>query len=290
MKKCILIYPGNEPIGQLLLQNKELTPVDFIQRQFPDGESYFRLKTEITGSRVLILCSLHQPNDKMLPLIYMAETCRQYGAKEVILVAPYLSYMRQDKAFHPGESVTSKIFSSLISSHFEGLITIEPHLHRISSLSNIYSIPTEAISSAPMIAKWIKANMEKAFLIGPDEESSPWIEQISQLTGCPFVILEKLRLGDKDIKLKIPDLDRYSTYTPVLVDDIISTGITMMQAVKQLRDAGFNNIVCIATHAVFSGIAYDELSAAGASRIISTNTIPHASNRIDIAEALGRYL
>lgn len=110
-------------------------------RSFPDGETYLRFESPVEGRRVAIVCTLDRPDGKFLPLAYAARTATELGAESVGLVAPYLAYMRQDRRFQAGEALTSDIFASLISREFDWLVTVEPHLHRRKSLSEIYGIP-----------------------------------------------------------------------------------------------------------------------------------------------------
>ena len=92
--------------------------------------------------------------------MFFANLAREFGAKKVGLIAPYLGYMRQDKRFHQGEAITSNIFAEFLSKQVDWLITIDPHLHRHKSLSEIYSIPAQALHAIALIANWVKANVK----------------------------------------------------------------------------------------------------------------------------------
>jgi ribose-phosphate pyrophosphokinase len=255
-------------------------------RNFPDDETYVRIGTPLSQSSVILFASLDRPDKKILPAVFLAETARELGAREVGLVAPYLPYMRQDRSFLPGEGVTSEYFARLLSSAFDWLVTVDPHLHRRSSLSELYSIPSEAIHAAPRLAEWIRANVDKPLLIGPDSESVQWVSAVASLAGAPFVVLDKQRHGDSDVSVSIPDVARWPGHTPVLVDDIVSTARTMITTVQHLQNTGLRSAVCVAVHAIFAGDAYAKLLAAGAARIVSCNTVMHASNTIDMTEDL----
>ena len=112
-------------------------------RSFPDEEIYLRILSDVANKNIILICNLDQPNSKILPLMFMAQTMKELGAKKIWLVAPYLPYMRQDQRFQSGEAVAAKLFAQLISSFIDGLVTIDPHLHRIHDLDDIYSIPTD---------------------------------------------------------------------------------------------------------------------------------------------------
>ena len=256
------------------------------QRQFPDGESYVRLLSDVRGRDVVMLCTLDRPDTKTLSLLYAAVAARDGGALSVGLVAPYLAYMRQDKAFHPGEAVTSRTFAKLLSEAFDWIVTVDPHLHRFRTLDAIYTIPSFTIGAAAPIGEWIRANVERPVIIGPDEESGQWVEQIARVAAAPSTVLRKTRRGDYDVSIAADRLDLPKGATPVIVDDIASSARTMIEAVRIVRSAGAPAPVCIAVHAIFAGHSYAELQKAGAARIVSTNAVKHPSNAIDLAPLL----
>jgi ribose-phosphate pyrophosphokinase len=255
-------------------------------RRFPDGETYVRVETSVRGRDVAIVCTLDRPDDKLLPLFFLAATARDLGAASVGLVAPYLAYMRQDRRFAEGEGITSAYFASLLSRSVDWLVTVDPHLHRRASLGEVYTIPAEVVHAAPKVADWIRSNVRRPLLIGPDSESAQWIAAVAAAAGAPSIVLEKTRKGDRDVSVTVPDVERWRDHTPVLVDDIISTAKTMIETVRHLGRTDLARPVCVGVHAVFAPAAYDELQAAGAAMVVTCNTISHASNVIDMSGAL----
>ena len=157
-------------------------------------------------------------------------------------------------------------------------------------MKEIYTIPAQVIHAADAIADWIKDNIDKPVLIGPDEESDQWVSDVAQRAGAAYTVLTKTRHGDKDVEVSVPDVDQYADHTPVLVDDIISTARTMIAAAGHLKDAGMKPPVCIGIHAVFAGDGYEALQGAGAGKIVTCNTIPHPSNAIDLSSLLAEHL
>lgn len=254
-------------------------------RSFPDGETYLRFESPVEGRRVAIVCTLDRPDGKFLPLAYAARTATELGAESVGLVAPYLAYMRQDRRFQAGEALTSDIFASLISREFDWLVTVEPHLHRRKSLSEIYGIPKSAVEATPLLAAWIAENVEDPLLIGPDEESEQWVGDVAKSIGAPFCVARKERKGDREVSITLPELHGFENHTPVLIDDMISTGRTMIETVNQLKRSGTRDCVCAGVHAVFAPRAYQDLLRTGA-RIVTTNTIAHPSNAIDVTNGI----
>jgi ribose-phosphate pyrophosphokinase len=192
--------------------------------------------------------------------------------------------MRQDRRFQPGEAVTSAHFAAVLSAHSDWLATVDPHLHRHSSLSAIYSIPATAVPAAPLMADWIGRTVDRPLLIGPDEESRQWVGSVARELDAPYTVLRKTRRGDRDVEVTVPDLERWPDHTPVLVDDIVSTGRTMIAALHHLAGSKTPPPICV--HGIFAGGAYRDLLEAGASRVATCNTIPHESNVIDMSAAL----
>jgi len=284
----LVAMPGNERLARSLAQAVEAEPGQIELRRFPDGETYLRYLTSPEDRPVAILASLDQPDGRILPLLFAAKTARNLGARSIGLVCPYLPYMRQDRRFKPGEAVTSAHFASIISPAFDWLVTIDPHLHRRSSLSEIYTIPATALHAAPLIAGWIRQSVDRPLLIGPDAESEQWVAAVARNVGAPHVVLEKIRHGDRDVEVTVPDVDRWLENTPVLVDDIVSTARTMIETLDHLERAHMRPAVCVAVHGIFSGNAYQELLKAGVERVVTCNTIPHESNAIDVTDLLAK--
>lgn len=255
-------------------------------RQFPDEETYVKINSDVIKKQIIFYSSLDKPNSKILPLLFAAETARELGAEKIGLIAPYLAYMRQDKQFYPGEGVTSKYFASMISQYFNWMITIDPHLHRRHSMSEIYSIPTYVLHATVQIANWIKANVPDPIIIGPDMESEQWVTEVAKEAQAPFVILEKTRKGDQKVEISMPKMDEYKTRTPILVDDIISTAKTMIETVKHLKNLKMKPPICIGVHAVFSGNAYSDLLNSGVEKVVTCSTIKHPSNMIDVSNLI----
>jgi ribose-phosphate pyrophosphokinase len=255
-------------------------------RHFPDGESYVRVLTDCVDQQTIILCGLDQPNAKTLPLLLVADTLRDLGATCVGLITPYLAYMRQDIRFKDGEGITSRYFAALLSNHLDWLVTVDPHLHRYDHLSEIYSIDTMVAPSAPVLADWIGQRIENPLLIGPDSESEQWVTEVASLAGAPYLILEKTRSGDRNVQVSVPSVEKYAGRVPVLIDDIVSTGHTFIETIKHLKALGMPPPVCMAVHGVFAEGALDGLYGAGASDVVTCNTIHHESNAMDVSVIL----
>lgn len=294
MSPIVFSLPGQESLAAHLSGALGAEAGALQLRQFPDGETYVRIGSAVWGRTAILVCGLDQPNGKSLPLYLAAATLREHGARRVLLVAPYLAYLRQDKIFQEGEGLTSHHYARWLSSFLDGLVTVDPHLHRIRHLGDIYSIPTKVAAAAPAIAQWLLHNQPKSLLIGPDEESEQWVSRIAREAGCPYLVLTKERLGDRKVALRLPEMEQHREHQPVLIDDIIASAGTMIETVGRLRQAGLPAPTCIGVHPIFAGSAYQDLIQAGAARVLSCNSIAHVSNAIDlhgrIAEALAELL
>ena len=286
MSLVLVPLPGNEPLATRLADALRCSVASAQLRAFPDGESLVRLDGIPPGAQVAACCTLDRPDAKIFPLVLAARGARELGARSVGLVAPYLPYLRQDAEFHPGEVVSAQHLGWLLSGCFDWIVTVDPHLHRLVDLGAVFSVPASRVSAAPALASWIRANVGAPVVVGPDAESEQWTSAVAALAGAPWLVASKLRQGDRDVRVTIPESDSLVGRTPVLVDDVISTGATMAAAVRQLVARGLAAPACLATHAVFAGDAERALREAGSSAIVTSDTIPHATNGVGVAPLL----
>lgn len=282
----VVAMPGAEDCAARLAARLGASPCALESRRFPDGEVYLRVAGDVRGEHVAVVAQLRDPDPQLPGLLFLADALRDLGAASVGLIAPYLPYMRQDIRFLPGEAVSSRSLAELLSAAFAWLVTVDPHLHRVASLDALYRIPARVAPSAAAIAAWIRAQVMRPHVVGPDEESAQWVAEVAARAGCPHTVLRKHRRGDRSVELVLPDLGALRGQTPVLVDDIIASGQTLAATLRALRAAGLAAPVCVGVHAVFAGDASAALQAAGAARVVSCNTLPHPSNAIDVTDAL----
>jgi ribose-phosphate pyrophosphokinase len=290
MPRLLFAMPGNEAMAAALCRAGAGVLGDWEVRRFPDGESHVRFLSEVRGRELAIVCSLDRPDDKLIALYLAACVARELGARHIGLVLPYLAYMRQDKQFHAGEGITAAHIARLLSGVCDAMVTVDPHLHRITDLSEVYSVATRVVHAAGPIGAWIKAHVALPILIGPDAESAQWVAQVAAVVGCPYTTLQKTRAGDRDVAVSIPAIDPARGHTPVLVDDIASTARTMMAAAARLQELGMAPPVCVAVHALFAGTAHAELLGARVAAVVSCDTVPHPSNQISMAGSIAEAL
>ncbi|MEM2916361.1 MAG: ribose-phosphate diphosphokinase [Candidatus Woesearchaeota archaeon] len=251
--------------------------------RFPDGEMRLRYADDITGKHVVIINSLSpNPDEMLLESAFAIHAARQLGAARTTFVAPYLAYMRQDKQFHPGECISARAMAKILD-HADQIIAIDPHLHRIRRLQDIFRAKAKSISTDPVLAEYISKNHPKAIIIGPDIESSQWAKTIADSIGQESMILLKKRYSSTKVRIIVHgDPSKFKGRDVVIVDDIISTGHTMIEPIRQLKKFGAKKITCICVHGVLVGNALQKLQKLGA-QVITTNTIPNPAAKIDVS-------
>jgi ribose-phosphate pyrophosphokinase len=285
----ILAFPDYLSQGQRLADCLDIKLAEIILHHFPDSESFVQLPP-VLPEHVVICRSLNQPNDKLIELLLCATTAKELGAKRLTLVAPYLSYMRQDFANQPGVAVSQRIIGNLLAGLFDDVITVDPHLHRISSLAQAIPIKNAiSLSAADEIGRFLKRKLGDALLLGPDSESEQWVSHISKITGFDYAIAHKERFSDKQVEITLPE-HHYHNQPVVIIDDMASTGRTIGKTATLLQAKGCKDIYAAITHPLFCEDAEAYIRQSGVKSIWSTDSIDHPTSciRLDrlLAEAI----
>lgn len=265
-------------------------PLHPIQRHvFPDGETRLRLPPQLPP-QVAVLRGLQQPNAKLAELWLAAAGARELGAKRLALVSPYLAYMRQDMAFTPGEVVSQRHLGRLLAVAFDWVVTVDPHLHRVSTLDEaLQGQHGVALSAAALLGEWIARHVPGALLLAPDEEAVQWVAAAAQAQGLQHLVSHKQRHGDRDVDVNVPEAELRGRAV-VLMDDVASTGRTLVAAARQALARGAATVDVAVTHGLFVGDALQQLQAAGVRHVWSTDCVPHASNCVSVAPLLAGAL
>jgi len=259
-------------------------------KKFPDGEISVRFINNVSGKVVVLVQSFYgNINDCVVEVIFAAETAKDFGAKKVFLVAPYFPYLRQDKRFKPGQAISNKITAGVISRYFDKVYIIDPHLHRETELSHLFSIQAERLTSNPYIADYIKKNIKNPLIVGPDWESYKWARNVAEMLGVASRILKKKRYSSYHVEIRLNKKIDLKGKNVVIVDDIISTGNTIQETAKILKRLGAGKIYCICVHGIFADNALSKLKRAKIS-VVSTNTIPSKVAKIDVSGVIAGNL
>lgn len=261
-------------------------PLSLVEvHEFPDGECKVRVPATLPDT-VVIVRSLNQPNAKLTELLLTARTARELGARHLVLVAPYLCYMRQDIAFAPGEAVSQRIIGKFLAELFDSVITVDPHLHRVHELRD--AIPARnavALTAAPLIGHFLRTQLNDALIVGPDEESAQWAQSVAQHAGWQSTVARKTRAGDRSVSIVLPE-ESYAGRTVVLVDDMISTGHTLAECASALHGRGAREIYCAVTHALCDATTTQLLHEAGVKNLWCSDSVAHNCSTIELAPLL----
>jgi ribose-phosphate pyrophosphokinase len=285
----VLGFPDYRQPAKRMADRAGLHYADIVIHTFPDGESLVRLPVDLP-ERVILFGSLDRANRRLVELELAASTALRLGARRLTLVAPYLGYIRQDTALQPGEALSQRIIGDLLARHFDVLITVDPHLHRTKHLKD--AVPVRhavALSAAPIMAAWLRSQANGLLLIGPDEESRQWVKAIAAPGGQEYGVARKRRRGDRDVNIQLPDMAFPGRHV-VLVDDVVSTGCTLVETARQLAAEGAAKISVLVTHALFVDDALARLRAVGVGDVCSTDSIQHPTNKLHLDGLLAAAL
>jgi ribose-phosphate pyrophosphokinase len=255
--------------------------------KFPDGE--LRITTAPAAPVTIVYASLDQPNEKLVALLLVCEALKRNGASRLVLMAPYMCYMRQDTAFHENEAISQRVIGRLLAATFDRIVTVDAHLHRTREIGQVFQgIEAENLSALPAIASHMRAQGldQGTVIIGPDAESRQWVEVLARELGLQFQVARKSRLGDCSVEITFTDPGQIRGRPILLVDDIVSSGGTLKTCARSLQAAGAAYIEAIITHALFPASLVAELAASGIRRICSTHSVPHPTNAILLDEIL----
>lgn len=251
--------------------------------KFPDDELRVRLGCDVSGKNVAFVQSFHKNvSDCILEVILAGHTALELGAKKTILVSPYFPYLRQDKRFHKGEAISQRIIGGLVDKYFDAVYVMDPHLHRENKIGRIFKIKAVKLTANSMIANYVRKHIRNPVIIGPDGESYKWARNVAEILGAESIILKKKRHSSYHVEVRLNKKVGLKGKNVVIIDDIISTGHTILETAKILRKLGAKRIHCICVHGIFVNGSLAKLRKAGIN-VVSTNTIPSEAAKIDVS-------
>lgn len=287
MTTTLYAFPDSAAPARRLASLLAIPCVDAAVHRFPDGESLVRI--DPPAERAILYRSLDRPNDKLIEILLAAAALRDGGCRHVALVAPYMAYMRQDAAFHRGEAVSQRVVGALIARAVERVVTVNPHLHRTAGIDAVFpGIAATAVDAAPAFADLLAAEGDTGdcVVLGPDAESRPWVEALARRLGARALIAHKERAADRNVTVSLPGDAALTERRVLLLDDVASTGVTLAACAQAARRAGARRIEALVIHALHDEATERLLATAGIDRVISTDSIPHKSNRVALAPLL----
>jgi ribose-phosphate pyrophosphokinase len=287
----LLSLPSGIGPAKRLARQLDIDCHEIAVHQFPDSELLVTAKP--VAPVTIVYAPLDRPNDKLIALLLASEALRREGARRLVLVAPYMCYMRQDTAFHSGEAVSQKVIGKLVAEAFDRVITVDAHLHRTKSLAAVFPrIEADELSATPALAKALFqfAHAPQTIIVGPDEESEGWVRDLAGRLGLVHTVARKVRRGDRSVEISFPDSQSISGCNVLLLDDMVSSGGTIVACAKALRTANCQSIDVVITHALFNPETAASFVAAGIRSVRSADTVPHPSNSIELAEVLAHAL
>jgi ribose-phosphate pyrophosphokinase len=286
--------PASAELGEKVAELLGLEAHIVNHRLFPDGESYLRLTADVKGeTAVLVQTTAPDPDRKLVQLLIMARTARDFGAKRIVACVPYLAYMRQDKRFLDGEALSFDVVLGLLEdSGVDDLLVVD--LHSEESLERVmpsHRIRVRTLSAIPVLAGYLKEHgFDGAYSLSPDEGRRDIVSAASRVMGGGFGFFEKHRdrkTGETVMELKSLDVKGRKA---VVFDDIISSGGTMAKAIRGLKDQGASRVAAACTHALFMEGAEERLRDAGADLILATDTVESPYSAVSVAGLLADQL
>jgi ribose-phosphate pyrophosphokinase len=266
------------------------------QKRFPDGEKYFRILDDVKGDDVVIIHPTGgRPDELLIEYFMLVDTIKDMGPKSISAVIPYFAYARQDARFNPGEPLSFHLMTRLIEQLGTNKIyTIDLHLQRVLDLKEIFKIPAVNLTAVPEIADYIAKNFhpKNPVVIGPDMESEQWAKVAAATIKTDHAVLEKTRFSATDVKIRARGGEALNVEgrDAIIIDDIISTGNTIIEAAQLVKKAGADKIFVGCTHPVLSGNALARMYAGGIEGVVGTDTFPGPISFVSIAPVIAEAL
>lgn len=285
----ILIIGGSasQKLAALIAKEHKETLCPLETRKFPDGERYIRIGGEI-DSKALVVQSTGYPQDQnLLELFLILKTLKSLDVEDIKVVIPYFGYGRQEKRFKSGEAISAQIIAELLeSSGASEIFSINLHEDR---LCDLFDIPAHNLSAMPLIAEYIGENYNDPLIVAPDKGALGFASAIAEILGCDCDHLEKTRLSPERVETKPKNMD-VKGREAVIIDDIISTGGTIVNASQILHQHGASKVVVSCVHPVLVEDALLKIFASGADDVIATDTLQSDVSTISVAPLIADFI
>lgn len=280
--RAMLVVPGPRSplLSERLARALGCSVAKVEHKHFPDGEVYVRVGEEVRGQEV-VLVQTTWPNDSLVALLLLQDAVRRLAPARVHVVIPYAAYARQDRTFHPGEPVSAEAMLRLVAEQADSVTTVD--LHRPDSLKAA-KVPTRNVSAVPAIADHFRA-LPPGVVLAPDKNALDRAEQAAKLLQADVDFLIKKRVAPDVVEMQPRELD-VAGKRVLIVDDIISTGGTMVTASQVLKRQGATAVSAACTHGLFAPGALDRLHTAGLEQTVATDTIEGPASAVSVAQVV----
>jgi ribose-phosphate pyrophosphokinase len=251
-------------------------------KRFPDDECYVRIDEDLSDEDV-ILVQTSWPDKNIIELLLLQDAIKEFDVSSLTTVVPYFGYARQDKQFKPGEPISARAIARLIQMNTDEFVTVD--VHAPSVIDWFEGIPAKNIAAYPQIGKHLKS-MGIQLILSPDEGRADNAKRVADVVNCDADYLVKERLDGETVVMTPKNLDVKGKKVAI-VDDIISTGGTIVKAAEQLRKQGAAKIFAVCTHGVFAGNAIPKLEAV-CDDVCTTDTIENPKTCMSVAAEIAR--
>ena len=289
-KSSIISGKSSENIAKELSKKIKGNLVKSEIRVFPDGESKITLIGKLSKKKSIVVQSIYPPVDTNLVQALSLITKARENSSEVIAVIPYMGYARQDREFLPGEVVTMKVLGKLFKGAGASKIIVVD-IHSLIGFKH-FSIKTKNVTAIPDLVKYFKKlSLKNPLVISPDQGGKERAKEFAKEFNSNYIALNKKR-DKKTGKVKIitKKTCEVENRDLILVDDMISTGGSIIKAAQFLKKQKCKKIYLACTHALLMNGAEKKIKKAGVTSIISTNTIPGKTSKVDISEIIAKAI
>ena len=281
---------ASEDLAKKLAKKLKANFISSDLRIFPDGESKITINAKPKKGKIVVVNSTYPPVDSnLMQTLSLISKAKQFSS-DVVSVIPYLGYARQDREFLPGEIVTLSVITKLLMAAGASEVIVVD-IHSEAGLIH-FEIPVKNVSAVPELASHFKKmNLKDPLVVSPDLGGTARAKEFARSYGTDFIALKKQR-DRKTGKVEIMtlDLDGVKGRDLVLVDDMISTGGSIVKAAEFLRKQKCGKVYVACTHALLIDNAEKKIRKAGVSGIISANTIPRKTSVVDVSGTIAKAI
>ncbi|OPY24386.1 MAG: Ribose-phosphate pyrophosphokinase [Methanobacterium sp. PtaU1.Bin097] len=278
---------ASQKLAALISKELDETLCPLETRKFPDGERYIRIGGNLESDAVVIQSTGYPQDQNLLELFLILKTLKSLDVENIKVVIPYFGYARQEKRFKTGEAISAQVVSELLEACGASEI-FSINLHE-DGLRNLFNIPAHNLSAMPLIAEYIEEHLDDPVIVAPDKGALGFASEIAGILGCDSDHLEKTRILPDKVETRTKDLDVQGREA-VIIDDIISTGGTIINASHILRQHGASKIVVSCVHPVLVEDALLRIFASGVDDVIATDTLQSDASTISVAPLIADFI